>query len=251
MKPPEPARVYHAGPVLRIGTPLLAVLTAAATTAGIQTVIPVRGFWVPIVASAGGIGLALLFLLWRQVTAARLEVFDGWFRFTSSRRTLIAHWEDVVEVYSPTTRPRRHLGRPEYVVVLSGGTKLRMGSEIGADAELGREIERRTRDVIAARTESHLKTGREVQFGPITVTADGISVRALGRTEIPFDRLRSHRLNGRHYLVKSRDRRRTTAVPVSRIPSPSALQQVIEHRVEQAAASRTPAGRAATARTKP
>lgn len=234
MSTPEPLRVYHAGAVLRIGTPLLAVLTAAATTAGIQTALPVRGFWVPVVAGAGGVGIATLVLLWRRVTGARLEVFDGWFRFTDPDHVLIAHWADVVKVYSPTTRRRRHLGRHEYVVVLGGGARVRLGTEIGADADLGAEIDLRTRQTVADRTESHLATGREVDFGPITVSASGITVRSLGTRSIPFDRVRSHRLAGRHYLIRSLDRKGTTAVPVSRIPSAAALHQVVEQRMEMA-----------------
>ena len=39
---------------------------------------------------------------------------------------------------------------------------------------------------------------------------------------------------GRHYLIRSLDRKGTTAVPVSRIPSATALHQVVEHRIEMA-----------------
>ena len=98
-----------------------------------------------------GSRVAALLLLWQNVTRRHLEVFDGWFRYVTPGRTLIAHWDDVVEVFSPTSRQRRFFGRHEYVVVLGGGTTLRLGSQIGADAHLGNEIETKTRNVIATR----------------------------------------------------------------------------------------------------
>jgi hypothetical protein len=239
----EPNRVYHAGLVLRVGTPLLAVLTAAATTAGIQAALPIDAFWVPVVAAAGGVGIACILLLWRRATSMQLEVFDDWFRVTRPDTTLIARWGDIVEVYSPTSRRRRLLGRHEYHVVLGGGISLRLGSEVGADAFLGNEIERRTRTAITGRADSKITDGIPVDFGPITVSADGIQVRAVGTKEIPFDRIRSHKLTGRHYLIRSLDGRRTHAVRVSRIPSPGSLHDLIERRMESSRAARVPAAR--------
>ena len=236
----EPVRVYQSSPILRLGSPLLAVLVAAATTAGIQTVIPYQGPWAPVIGAVGGTALASALLLWTSVTRRRLEVFDGWFRYVLPHRTLIAHWDDVLEVYSPTTRRRRLLGRHEYVVVLGGGTTLRLGSQVGADAELGDEIEARTRSVVAARAAAHLDRGREARFGPITVAADGIEVRSLGRTMIPYERLRDQRLGGRHWFVRSKDRRRTIAVPISKIPSPGALCDLIDRQVERRAVRPAP-----------
>jgi len=132
------------------------------------------------------------------------------------------------------------LGRHEYVVVLGGDTSLRFGSEIGADASLGEEIERRTRSTVAARAEAHISSGMDVAFGPITVSADGLEVHTLGTRSIPYDRVRDHRLTGRHYLIRSLDHRRSSAIPVSRIPNPGALHDVITHQIEAAHAARMP-----------
>ena len=132
------------------------------------------------------------------------------------------------------------MGRYEYALVLGGGTTVRLGSQIGADAGLGEEIEARTRDVIAARAAAHISSGREVGFGPVTVRADGIEVRAMRRKTIPFERLGDQRLEGRRYLVRSLDDRRPTTVRVGRIPSPGALHDVIEHEVERAQRARRP-----------
>lgn len=241
MSHPEPNAVYRSGRVLRLGTPLLASLVAAATTAGIQTVLPLEGPWVPVVAASGGVAVAALLSMWKSVTRRRLEVFDGWFRYVLPGRTLIAHWDDVIAVFGPAGRRRRLFGRHEYALVLGGGTTVRLGSQIGADVGLGDEIEARTREVITARTAAHLASGREVAFGPITVRADGIEVRAMGKRTIPFDRLRDQRLGRRHYLVRSLDSRRTTAVPVSRIPSPGALHDLIEREVTKARDRKSPA----------
>ncbi len=245
MNQPEPTRIYHSGPILRIGAPLLATLVAAATTAGIQAVLPLRGPWVPVVAAAGGVAVTSLLLLWQHVTRRHLEIFDGWFRYIVPGRTLIAHWADVVEVFSPTSRRRRLLGRHEYFIVLGGGTTLRLGSEIGADAYLGNEIETRTRGVIAARTAAHISSGRRVEFGPIAITKDAISVKGIRTRTIPFDRVRDQRLNGRHYLLRSMDNHHTSAVRVSRIPSPGALHDVVEQQIEMARSGQHPASEAA------
>ena len=236
----EQARIYRAGHILRIGSPLLAVLTAAITTAGIQALSPLDGVWVPVVAAAGGIGVASMLLMWRRVTRGHLEMFNGWFRYVRPERTLIARWEDVVGVFGPSTRRQKWGGRYEYVVVLGGGTSLRMGTEIGADAALGDEIERRTRSTVAARAEAHITGGLTVPFGPITISSDGLEVRTFGTRSIPFDRIRDHDLKGSRYLIRSRDHRRASAVPVSRIPSPGALHDVITHHVETTRSARRP-----------
>ena len=245
MNRPEPNRIYQSGRILRIGAPLLASLVAAATTAGIQAVMPMEGPWVPVVAAAGGVAIAALLLLWQHVTRRHLEVFDGWFRYVQPGRTLIAHWDDVIEVIGPVSRRRRFLSRHEYVVVIGGGTTLRFGSEIGADAALGDEIESRTRGVIAARTSAYLSTGRDVHFGPITVTADGVEVKTLGTRSIPFDRIRDHGLNGRHFRLRSMDNSRTLAVRIGRIPSPGAFHDVVEKQMESARDERRPESAAA------
>jgi hypothetical protein len=237
---PEQARIYRSGRILRIGTPLLAVLTAAATTAGIQTLSPIDGVWAPVAAAAGGVAVASMLLMWRRVTRGRLEIFDGWFRYIRPERTLIARWEDVVRVFGPTTRRQRWGGRYEYVVVLGGGTTLRMGTEIGADAALGDEIERRTRSTVAVRTEAHISGGLEVPFGPITVSSDGVKVHTLGTRSIPFDRIRDHSLKGRNYRIRSMDHKRASTIPVSRIPSPGAMHDVIARHVEAARSARKP-----------
>jgi hypothetical protein len=225
--------------------PLLAVLVAAATTAGIQVVLPLRGPWVPVVAAAGGVAVASTLLLWQHVTRRQLEVFDGWFRYVVPGRTLIAHWDDVIEAFSPTSRRRHLLGRHEYIVVLGGGITLRLGSEIGADADLGDEIEARTRGVVAARTAAHIASGRRVAFGPIGVTKDGITVKGIRTRSIPFDRIRDQRLQGRHYLLRSLDNHHTSAIRVSRIPSPGALFDVVEQGRQKASAKPIPAWKAA------
>lgn len=234
--------IYQSGPILRIGVPVLASLVAAVTTVGMQAVLPISGLWAQVLAVSGGVAMATLLLLWHHVTRRRLELFEGWFRYVLPGRTLIAHWDDVVGVLSPTSRRRRFLGRHEYVLVMGGGNKVRLGAQVGADAALGTEIETRTRGVIASRTEAHIDSGRRVAFGPITVGADGIEVKTMGTRSIPFDRIRDHRLKGRHYLIRSMDSRRTSALPVSRVPSVGALSDVVERRREQAIRGRLPAG---------
>lgn len=236
----EQARIYRAGHILRIGAPLLAVLTAAVTTAGIQALSPIDGVWAPVVAAAGGTGVASMLLMWRRVTRGHLEIFNGWFRYVRPERTLIARWDDVIGVFGPTTRRQKWGGRYEYVVVFGGGTSLRMGTEIGADAALGEEIERRTRSTVAARAEAHISGGLGVPFGPITVSSDGLKVHTLGTRSIPFDRIRDHELKGNRYRIRSMDHRRASVIPVSRIPSPGALHDVITHRVEAALSARRP-----------
>jgi hypothetical protein len=217
---------------------LLAALVVAVTTASLQAVVPLDGAWSPVVAVAGGVAVAVLLLLWQHVTRRHLEVFEGWFRYVTPGRTLIAHWDDVVEVFSPTSRQRRFFGRHEYVVVLGGGTTINLGSQIGADAKLGREIETRTRSVIATRSAAHIASGRKVAFGPISVSEDGIEVKTLRTRTIPFDRIQDQRLKGRHYLIRSKDGRRTAAIRVSCIPSPGALHDVVNDRMEATRASR-------------
>lgn len=237
----QPTRIYHSGRILRAGTPLLASLVTAVSAVGIQSVIPMRGPWVPVVAAAGGVAIAALLLLWRNVTRCHLELFDGWFRYVVPSRTFIAHWEDVLEVRSSNAKRRRFLGRHEYTLILGGGSSLRFGSQIGADAALGDEIEARTRSVIAARAGARIAAGRPVEFGPITVTADGIEVKSIGTRSIPFDRVKDHKLRGRHYLIRSLDGHRTTAVPVSRIPSAGALHDLVQRGMEVAREARRPA----------
>lgn len=239
----QAGRIYQSGPVLRIGVPVLASLVAAVTTVGMQAVLPLSGLWAQTVAVSGGVAVASLLLLWHHVTRRQLELFDGWFRYVLPGRTLIAHWNDVVGVLSPTSRRGRFLGRHEYVLVLGGGTKVRLGTQIGADASLGTEIETRTRRVIASRTEAYIDSGRRVAFGPVTVSADGIEVKTMGTRSIPFDRIRDHRLKGRYYLIRSLDSRRASALPVSRVPSVGALSDVVENRREQAIRERLPAGK--------
>jgi len=211
---------------------VLAALVATVTTASLQAVVPLDGAWSPVVAVAGGVAVAALLLLWQDVTRRHLEVFDRWFRYVTPGRTLIAHWDDVVEVFSPTSRQRRFFGRHEYLVVLGGGTTLKLGSQIGADADLGDEIETKTRSVIATRSAAHIASGRKVAFGPISVSADGIKVKTFRTRTIPFDRIRDQRLNGRHYLLRSLDGRRTMAIRVSRIPSPGALHDIVHDGME-------------------
>jgi len=77
MESSEQGRVYRAGPILRLGAPLMAVLTAAVTTAGIHALAPVDWVWAPVVAAAGGVGVASMLLLWRRVTSGHLEMLEG------------------------------------------------------------------------------------------------------------------------------------------------------------------------------
>ena len=194
----------------------------------------------PVMAAAGGAGVTSMLLLWRRVTRGHLKTFEGWFRYVQPDRTLIARWDDILEVFSASTRRRRLLGRHEYVIVLGGDTSLRFGSEIGADASLGDEIERRTRSTIAARAEAHIPSGIEVGFGPITVSTDSLEVHTLGTRSIPYARARDHRLAGRRYLIRSLDHRRTSSIPMPRIPNPAALHDVITHQIEAACTTRKP-----------
>jgi hypothetical protein len=206
----------------------LAILTAAATTSGIQAVIPVDAIWVPVVAAAGGVAIASLLVVWRRTSIARLEVFECWFRYQQRDRTFIAHWGDVVKVYRAGSRRRRPLGRHEYLLVLGGGARLRIGAEIGADADLGEFIESRTRRAIASRAAAQLSNGIEVGFGPIVVGGDGVRVRTLRTETIPFGRISSQRITDRRYEFHTRDRRRPYAVPLCRVPSPGALHDLID-----------------------
>jgi len=188
----------------------------------------VDAIWVPVVAAAGGVAIASLLVVWRRASIARLEIFQDWFRYQQRDRTLIAHWGDVVKVYGAGNRRRRLLGRHEYLVVLGGGARLRFGAEIGADADLGEAIESRTRRAIASRAEAQLSNGIDVGFGSIVVGGDGIRVRTRRTETIPFGRIRSQRISARRYVIHTWDRRRPYAVPLSRVPSPGALHDLVD-----------------------
>jgi hypothetical protein len=207
---------------------------AAGTASAIRSIWPVGGIWPAAVAAAGGVAVATLLILWSRLRNRRLELFaDGSFRYAEPDRTVIARWDQIALVYGTTSKPRRFLGRHEYRV-LAGDVWLRLGTEVGADAELGVEIDLRTRPNVVARTDTLLSGGVPVDFGPITLTPDGLQVRSIGKHSIPYHRLRSHHLGRRHYLFRSFDEKRTLAVPVTRIPSPAALHEVLEERVARA-----------------
>lgn len=229
--PPE--RVYRARPHLRYGLPVLALAGLAAvvllSAAGGRA--EGRGLWLLLSAAICGLAAIILAGLTGATIGVRFEIYPGWFRYHSPRVRVEARWDQVDSFYTRTTQLAqqgwRLIGRHEYRMEVFG-RRIELGSAVGANAALGRLIDERTRPRIVKRARAHLQAGRSVVFGPVTVHSDGLSFKGSGRRHIGYVELERHDLEHGRYVFKAYGKRMWASIPISRIPNPLALAQVID-----------------------
>ena len=217
---------FRAGRLLRFGLPLVATALAVIAIRVTTDAEPSVSRWIAI-AAASGFGAIVATIIVQRATSRRFEVFKTWFRYTTAESTVLARWDQVESFYTPSVRFRRFLGRPEYRLV-AGERVLSIGSQVGADVDLGRWIEAKTRNSAIARAQTKVAAGIPADFGPIRVHSGGIEVRAHRTLNIPFARIRDQRLSGSRYTLTSMDRRRPCVIPVAKIPNVKALYALIE-----------------------
>jgi len=229
--PPE--HVYRARWYLRFGLPLLAL-------AGLAGVVLLSaaggraergGIWFLVAAAVCGLPTVILAGLTGATIGVHLEIHPGWFRYRSPRVRVEARWDQVEAFYTNTThlagRRRRLAGRYEYRVEVFG-RRIELGTAVGADAALGRMIDERTRPRIVKRAKAHLQAGRSVPFGPVTVHHGGLTFKGSARRRIGYVELERHDLEHGRYVFKAYGKRMWASIPISRIPNPLALSQVID-----------------------
>ena len=217
---------FRAGRLLRFGLPLVATALALIAIRVTTDAEPSVARWIAI-AAASGFGAIVATIIVQRATSRRFEVFRTWFRYTTAEATFLARWDQVESFYTPSVRFRRFLGRPEYRLV-AGEQVLSIGSQVGADVELGRWIEARTKNSAIARAQAKVAAGIPVTFGPIRVHSGGIEIRTRRTLIIPIARLREQRLSGSRYTLTSMDRRRPYVIPIAKIPNVTALYALIE-----------------------
>lgn len=217
---------FRAGRLLRFGLPLVATALAVIAIRVTTDAEPSVSRWIAI-AAASGFGAIVATIIVLRATSRRFEVFKTGFRYTTAEATVLASWDQVESFYTPSVRFRRFLGRPEYRLV-AGEQVLSIGSQVGANVDLGKWIEARTRNSAIARAEAKIAAGIPATFGPIRVHSGGIEVRARRTLNIPFSRIRDQRLSGSRYTLTSMDHRRPCVIPVAKIPNVRALYALIE-----------------------
>jgi hypothetical protein len=229
--PPE--RIYRARPHLRYGLPLLAltglagVILLAAAWGRAES----RGGWLLAAAAVCGLAAIILAGLTGATIGVRLEIYPGWFRYRSPKVQIEARWDQIDCFYTCTTqlarRRWRPVGRHEYRIEVFG-RRIEFGTAVGATAALGRLIDERTRPRIVARAKAHLQSGRSVPFGPVTVHRDGLSFKGSGRRHISYVELERHGLEHGRYVFKAYGKRMWASIPITQIPNPLALAQLID-----------------------
>lgn len=217
---------FRASRLLRFGLPLVATALALIAIRVTTDAEPSVSRWIAI-AAASGFGAIAATIIVLRATSRRFEVFKTGFRYTTAEATVLASWDQVESFYTPSVRFRRFLGRPEYRLVTSEQV-LSIGSQVGADVELGRWIEARTKNSAIARAQAKVAAGIPATFGPIRLHSGGIEIRARRTLNIPFARIRDQRLSGSRYTLTSMDRRRPYVIPVAKIPNVTALYALIE-----------------------
>lgn len=138
-----------------------------------------------VILSGGGV-LALLlggalFLLYRNLGQAGVEVFDQGFVYTDRRkRRHVARWDDVTEVYeTPIYRdPQRRTGviGAKYRVRLADGRKIKLGVSIQDIRSLGATLKAEVHRRLLSQAIETYKAGRYVSFGPkLSLHREGVT----------------------------------------------------------------------------
>ncbi len=155
---------FRAGRLLRFGLPLVATALALIAIRVTTDAEPSVSRWIA-VAAASGFGAIVATIIVLRATSRRFEAFKTGFRYTTAEATVLASWDQVESFYTPSVRFRRFLGRPEYRLV-AGERVLSIGSQVGADVDLGRWIEARTRNSAIARAQAKVAAGIPRDFRP-------------------------------------------------------------------------------------
>ena len=155
-----------------------------------------RGTWLTAAAGAYAVASLLLSFITLRVSGRSLVIHPDWFDYRTSTESLRARWDQVEAVHATPAGivGRRGLfGRFEYRLEVCG-RRVDAGTAVGADADLGRIVARRTLPHLFDRSVAHLRSGRAVRFGPVTLEPDSLVVRALPTRRIDLDHLGGHRL---------------------------------------------------------
>jgi hypothetical protein len=150
-----------------------------------------------------GVGLlalllgGVLFLLYRHIGQASVEVFDEGFVYTDRlKRRHVARWDDVTEVYEMLVYryPQRRTGviGAKYTVHLADERRLKLGMSIQDIRSFGATLKTEVHRRLLPQAIDVYKAGRFVSFGPKLslhregVTCDGEKVpwREVGRIDL-------------------------------------------------------------------
>jgi hypothetical protein len=193
-----------------------------------------RGTWMTKAAGAYAVASLLLSWLTLRVSGRSLIVHSTWFDYRTSTQFLQARWDQVDAVYATPAGVlgrRGLLGRYEYRLEVCG-RRLDAGTAVGADADLGRIVAERTLPHLLDRSVARLRSGRAVQFGPVTLEPDSLVVRALPNRRIDLDRIGAHRLARGRLALQVKGKRRPVRIPLGRVPNARVLLDLLGRRPE-------------------
>ena len=224
----------------RSSRPLLATLALlnALTVAGAAALVTADGGWrgTWLTTAAGAYALASLIISWLtlRVSGRSIVIHPDWFDYRAPTEFLQARWDQVDTVWATASGVvgRRGLfGRYEYHLQIAG-RRVDAGTAVGADAHLGRIVAEHTVPHMTDRAVAHLRSGRAVRFGTLTLQPDALVVRGIPSRCIDLDSVAAHRLAGHRLALEVKGKRRPLQVRLSCVPNAWVLLDLLDRRAD-------------------
>jgi len=231
----EPLSIYRSRPGLIALLTVLSLVTMLAGSMAIGRMAPGETVWFT-AGLACGVTAVVAAILVLRVSGRRLTTFDEGFTIKTPRSSVTARWENIDEFFAPPaaitgTIMRRMAGRYEYRLVI-GASTIDLGLPVGADGDLGALIDEQTRPMLHRKWATRLASGRSVLAGPIALSAAGIRIGSVRKTDIPFADISSVDLRGGNLEIQCRSRRSSRRIPIHRIPNVRTVVELIDQRDE-------------------
>jgi hypothetical protein len=180
-----------------------------------------KGILVGIALLSGGIAT-----LWRAVRSEKLQVYvfaRGLARVQGSQADVF-HWEDVNEVRRNANVKTKGLTvskSSQLILKLRDGRQLVFDESLSRFKDLHALVEEHTRDFMLTALREALKAGAVVAFGPLAVSAEGISH---GSQALPWAECAGVKNSGGSLIVsRTGVKRPFCKVPLEEVPNPHVL----------------------------